>query len=791
MPHSIYARQTEIGREVAAVQEGLLRLASNTAKLAQLLASLGTALKQVGDFENYLQVVECQLEGVAQGVAGLLAERKAVAPADGSLSHSAAASVDRSVQHCCVTALGRQVRPPNMSSAGVAASLLAIIQSHTHHIRGLSRCQARFGYDVLALMGGLRPAVLIDYTSLPTQQLRELLGELGRAAGVQCCILTLGGCHMLVHTRALARHLSSAVAHGSRAVRFITFETGSRAAPTPASADATCGSGSGGGSSGGGSGGGGGGRKGKKQQHLSRDLEEQQVHLRVMGADEAAAVTSRLASLLSALQALSPPPTHTHTHTHTAHHGSTAPATTSDTPGLAQPSAGSPSTARHTAHLSAPAGEDGDTFPDAQPRPRHSDCGTLGSEDLPHAAHPHPHHPAVQPKLRAHRHGHNADPAATPPTPPGTAQAAPHPFLPPPSTAAHNPLTQPLVTPPSAAAAAAAPTSLPPPTAPAPSTDTPLRPRPDTPPRAPLSPSHQPPPLQARLQGLPPPGVPGLDARSQLSGTGDNAPASPPITAAAPGIPLQRLPHPPNLSPQPDPATAPTSAQAHPQTPAAAAITVETTHHPEADAGAAAVTPGQQQQQQPHARAAVAKDSHAHHRGPPPAAFTKPRVLDLENASKFPGLPLLPTLNGILLGYPIVYVVTSAREAQRAAACLSSDDLTLFRAVARLGCGVSSSSSSHPPTADGAAASVARPGGLQSGGGSGSGAQVVPAEDVSTLCSFSAPDSALNAASGDLLAVVGEWHGSLQRRAAACGDVWGPEGVELRVEARGLTAVAL
>lgn len=47
----IYARQVEIGLEVVAVREGLSRLASNTSKLADLLASLGTALKQVWSFK--------------------------------------------------------------------------------------------------------------------------------------------------------------------------------------------------------------------------------------------------------------------------------------------------------------------------------------------------------------------------------------------------------------------------------------------------------------------------------------------------------------------------------------------------------------------------------------------------------------------------------------------------------------------------------------------------------------------------------------------------------------------
>ena len=45
------------------------------------------------------------------------------------------------------------------------------------------------------------------------------------------------------------------------------------------------------------------------------------------------------------------------------------------------------------------------------------------------------------------------------------------------------------------------------------------------------------------------------------------------------------------------------------------------------------------------------------------------------------GLPPMPTTNGWLLGYPVVYSVADADEAQRASRCLSSGDLLLVTAT--------------------------------------------------------------------------------------------------------------
>lgn len=49
-------------------------------------------------------------------------------------------------------------------------------------------------------------------------------------------------------------------------------------------------------------------------------------------------------------------------------------------------------------------------------------------------------------------------------------------------------------------------------------------------------------------------------------------------------------------------------------------------------------------------------------------------TVDLEQLA---GLPVMPTLNGWLLGYPIIYVVKDVDEAQLAARCLSTTDITV------------------------------------------------------------------------------------------------------------------
>jgi len=57
------------------------------------------------------------------------------------------------------------------------------------------------------------------------------------------------------------------------------------------------------------------------------------------------------------------------------------------------------------------------------------------------------------------------------------------------------------------------------------------------------------------------------------------------------------------------------------------------------------------------------------------------KVLDLEAVR---GLPLMPTLSGLLLGYPVVYVLESVEGAAAAARALSAQPLTLITAHATL-----------------------------------------------------------------------------------------------------------
>ena len=63
------------------------------------------------------------------------------------------------------------------------------------------------------------------------------------------------------------------------------------------------------------------------------------------------------------------------------------------------------------------------------------------------------------------------------------------------------------------------------------------------------------------------------------------------------------------------------------------------------------------------------------------AASAPAEVRRAVNLDLLSDLPLMPTLNGWLLGYPVVYYIRSADEAQAAARCLSSDALSVFRAT--------------------------------------------------------------------------------------------------------------
>jgi hypothetical protein len=51
---------------------------------------------------------------------------------------------------------------------------------------------------------------------------------------------------------------------------------------------------------------------------------------------------------------------------------------------------------------------------------------------------------------------------------------------------------------------------------------------------------------------------------------------------------------------------------------------------------------------------------------------------------RYPGLPAMPTLNGILLGYPVVYYIRDLREAAVASRMLSGSQLKLHRIVGTL-----------------------------------------------------------------------------------------------------------
>lgn len=63
--------------------------------------------------------------------------------------------------------------------------------------------------------------------------------------------------------------------------------------------------------------------------------------------------------------------------------------------------------------------------------------------------------------------------------------------------------------------------------------------------------------------------------------------------------------------------------------------------------------------------------------------FQKPRV-PIVQLDSVPNLPTIPTVHGFLLGYPIVYVVSTLEEAQAANRCLSTSTLRVYKVICSL-----------------------------------------------------------------------------------------------------------
>lgn len=76
MLHQIYETQKQIEKEAKSIRSEISRLNTNVATLQDLLRSASSALKEVGDFENYLNVVEQEVEAVAQRAERLLPDKQ-------------------------------------------------------------------------------------------------------------------------------------------------------------------------------------------------------------------------------------------------------------------------------------------------------------------------------------------------------------------------------------------------------------------------------------------------------------------------------------------------------------------------------------------------------------------------------------------------------------------------------------------------------------------------------------------------------------------------------------------
>ncbi|GLI61721.1 hypothetical protein VaNZ11_004141 [Volvox africanus] len=147
---------------------------------------------------------------------------------------------------------------------------------------------------------------------------------------------------------------------------------------------------------------------------------------------------------------------------------------------------------------------------------------------------------------------------------------------------------------------------------------------------------------------------------------------------------------------------------------------------------------------------------------------------------RLPDLPMQPTLQGLLLGYPLVYDVRSHDEAAIASRCLAVQGLMLHRVVALPGgqleailynrCSERSSTiADGRNTAQGHG--VVRSGPKQQQQRrqqQGSNQVQLPERDLETLCGFSVPRSL--AGEAQVAAAVREWHAQLTARLAVAGN---------------------
>ncbi|EFJ46847.1 hypothetical protein VOLCADRAFT_92743 [Volvox carteri f. nagariensis] len=162
---------------------------------------------------------------------------------------------------------------------------------------------------------------------------------------------------------------------------------------------------------------------------------------------------------------------------------------------------------------------------------------------------------------------------------------------------------------------------------------------------------------------------------------------------------------------------------------------------------------------------------------------------------ELPDLPLQPTLQGLLLGYPLVYDVRSREEAAAASRCLATQGLVLYRLVAPAAgdlaammfgddVGVSAATGSRGTPPGSAGDRCGAIGAIGSAGGQklkawgqphqhqhqhqGRSSVQMPERDMETLCGFSVPRSL--AGEPQVAAAVRGWYAQLAARLASVGS---------------------
>eukprot|EP00891_Asterochloris_glomerata_P002117 jgi/Astpho2/2117/fgenesh1_pg.00038_%23_172_t len=178
--------QQRISAELTATQAAVGQASRQAAAWAALIDGTDKALRDLGDCQTYFEVIEADLKELAD----------------------------------CLEQTAAQ-QPQQLEAATAAAALTqqgysVVLQGPASQHRGVRRHLAQFTRDVLAVLVGLRAAVMLDYMVIPPELTLSVIQRLNMTcAGSNLCAAQLNGCQYVYSASMLAER-AAALSGGSQ-----------------------------------------------------------------------------------------------------------------------------------------------------------------------------------------------------------------------------------------------------------------------------------------------------------------------------------------------------------------------------------------------------------------------------------------------------------------------------------------------------------------------------------------------------------------------------------------------